>query len=361
MRPMPALNQTMDAITQAPFGRTTDGTIIEIFTLRNRNGMKARIMSYGGIVVSLTAPDRNGKFDDVVLGYDNLNDYLNFNQPHFGALIGRYGNRIADAKFSLAGKTYTLAKNNGSNCLHGGLKGFDRFVWRAKPTETTKGPALELNHLSKDGDEGFPGNLSVKAIYSLTHENELRLDFSATTDAPTVCNLTHHPYFNLAGEGSVLNHELCLNASRFTPINGSCIPTGELKFVDGTPFDFRKPTKIGARINEADEQLKLAGGYDHNLVIDKPPDELGLAARVYDPATGRFMEILSTEPGMQFYTANHLVNITGKGGLIYQPRAAFCIEPEHFPDSPNKPQFPTTELKPGQIYQNTTIYRFSAK
>jgi aldose 1-epimerase len=358
---MPDSSQLSSAITRAPFGRTADGAVIEIFTLRNRNGMEARIMTYGGIVVSLTAPDRAGKFADVTLGYDHLNDYLNFNQPHFGALIGRYGNRIGGAKFSLNGKSYTLAKNNGENCLHGGLKGFDKVVWQAKPLETAKGHALELDYLSKNGEEGFPGNLSVKAIYTLTHENELRLDFSATTDVPTVCNLTHHSYFNLAAKGDVLNYELCLNASRFTPTNAALIPTGELKSVDGTPFDFRKPTKIGARINDDDEQLKFGKGYDHNWVIDKPPGQLGLHARVRDPQSGRVMEVLSTEPGMQFYTANHLTGITGKSGLNYQPRSAFCIEPEHFPDSPNQPQFPTTELKPGQIYQNTTIYRFSAK
>ncbi len=347
-------------IIRTPFGSTADGTVVEIFTLRNRNGMEARIMTYGGILVSLTAPDRDGKFADIVLGYDNLEQYLKYN-PCFGALVGRYANRIGSAKFSLEGKTFALPKNNGENCLHGGFKGFDKVLWQAKPIETAKGPALELDYLSKDGEEGFPGNLSVKAIYTLTHENELRIEFSATTDAPTVCNLTHHSYFNLAGKGDVLNHELYLNASRFTPINAASIPTGELKSVDGTPFDFRKPTKIGARINEADEQLKLAGGYDHNLVIDKPQGELVLAARIYESTTGRVMEILSSEPGMQFYTANHLVNITGKSGYIYQPQSAFCVEPEHFPDSPNKPQFPTTELKPGQIYQNTIIHQFSAK
>jgi aldose 1-epimerase len=347
-------------ITCSLFGRTADGILVDIFTLRNRNGMEARIMTYGGIVVSLTAPDRNGKFTDVVFGYDTLNEYLKYN-PCFGALVGRYANRIGGAKFSLEGRTFTLPKNNGENCLHGGFKGFDKVVWQAKPDETAKGPALELDYLSKNGEESFPGNLSAKAIYTLTHENELRVVFSATTDATTVCNLTHHSYFNLAGKGDVLNHELYLNASHFTPTNAALIPTGELKSVDGTPFDFRKPTKIGARINEADEQLKLAGGYDHNLVIDKPPGELGLVARIYEPSTGRVMEVLSTEPGMQFYTGNHLTGIMGKGGWIYQPRTAFCIEPEHFPDSPNKPQFPTTELKPGQIYQNTNIYRFSAK
>jgi len=357
---MPDSNHPSHPIHRAAFGKTVDGTIIEIFTLHNRAGMEARIMTYGGIVVSLTAPDRDGKFADVVLGYDHLNDYLKFN-PCFGALVGRYANRIGGAKFSLEGKTFTLPKNNGGNCLHGGLKGFDKVVWQAKPAETAEGPALELAYLSKDGEEGFPGNLSVKAVYTLTHENELRVDFSATTDAPTVCNLTHHSYFNLAGKGDVLNYEIQINASRFTPVDSTLIPIGELKPVGGTPFDFREPTKIGARIHDTDEQLQFAHGYDHNLVIDKLPGKLGVAARIHEPATGRVMEISSTEPGIQFYTANHLAGIAGKGGWIYQPRAAFCIEPQHFPDSPNQPQFPTTELKPGHIYHNRTLYRFLAK
>jgi aldose 1-epimerase len=355
-----SVSNPIHTITGAPFGQTADGTTVEIFTLHNRTGMEARIMTYGGIVVSLTAPDRNGKFTDIVLGYDTLNDYLKFN-PCFGALIGRYGNRIGGAKFTLEGKNYTLAKNNGPNCLHGGLKGFDKVVWQARPTETAEGPTLELTYLSKDGEEGFPGNLSVKAVYTLKDDNELRLDFSATTDKPTVCNLTHHSYFNLAGKGDVLNYKIQINASRFTPVDSKLIPIGELKPVDGTPFDFRKPTRIGAHIHDTDEQLRFGHGYDHNLVIDKPPGQLGLLARVYDPQSGRVMEVLSTEPGMQFYTANYLNGITGKGGWHYKDRDALCIEPQHFPDSPNKPQFPTTELKPGQTYCNTIIYRFSAE
>jgi aldose 1-epimerase len=350
----------LNQITCTPFGQTDDGANVEIFTLKNRAGMEARIITYGGTVVSLIAPDRNGKFADVVLGYDSLGDYLKFNLC-FGALIGRYGNRIGGAQFTLDGKNYTLAKNNGPNCLHGGLKGFDKVIWRAKPIQTAEGPALELTYLSKDGEEGFPGNLSVKAVYTLTNKNELRLDFTATTDKLTVCNLTHHPYFNLAGNGDVLNYEVFFNASRFAPADSTLIPTGEFKPVDGTPFDFRKPTKIGARINDKDEQIQFGDGYDHNMVIDKPPGKLDLAARIYEPTTGRVIEILSTEPAIQFYTANHLAGITGKGGWIYQPRSAFCIEPQHFPDSPNKPQFPSTELKPGQIYHNRSIYRFLAK
>jgi aldose 1-epimerase len=354
-------NPSILTIAGAPFGQTADGTTVEIFTLRNRTGMEARIMAYGGIVVSLTAPDRNGRFTDVVLGFNTLDDYLKFNDPHLGALIGRYGNRIGGAKFTLEGKTYTLAKNNGPNSLHGGLKGFDRIVWQAKPAETAGGPALELAYLSRDGEEGFPGNLSVKAVYTLTDDNELRLDFTATTDKPTICNLTYHPYFNLSGKGDVLDYEIQINASRFTPVDSTMIPTGELKPVEGTPFDFRQPARIGARINDDDGQLKLGHGYDHNLVIDKPPGQSGLLARVYDPQSGRVMEVESSEPGMQFYTANHLNGVTGKGGWNYKDRDAFCVEPQHFPDSPNKPQFPTTELKPGQTYRNAIIYRFSAK
>jgi len=349
----------MGSITSAAFGKTTDGTAVEIYTLRNRNGMEARIATYGSIVVSLTVPDRNGRFADVVLGYDRLGDYFE-NTSHFGAVIGRYANRIGGAKFTLNGRTYTLTSNNGPHSLHGGVKGFDKVVWNAKVIKSAAGPALELAYLSRDGEEGFPGNLTVKAVHTLTNENELRADFTATTDAPTVCNLTHHSYFNLAGRGDVLKHEVYINASRFTPVDAALIPTGELKPVDGTPFDFRKPTAIGARIHAADPQLKLASGYDQNFVIDNPPGQLGLHARAYEPANGRVMEVLSTEPGMQFYTSNHLDgSVIGKGGQAYQRFAAFCMEPQHFPDSPNKPNFPSAVFLPGQTYRNTVIYKFS--
>ncbi|HVU27071.1 MAG TPA: aldose epimerase family protein [Verrucomicrobiae bacterium] len=352
-------NQPAKAIVSAPFGRTNDGQAVEIFTLRNQAGMEARITNYGGIVVSLTAPDRNGKFADVVLGYDHFDAYLK-NTPYFGALVGRYANRIGGGQFTLDGKTYSLPKNNGQNCLHGGLKGFDKVVWQAKATKTTDGAALKLTYLSKAGEEGFPGNLSVKAIYTLTHGNELRLDFSATTDATTVCNLTQHSYYNLAGNGDVLNHELQLHADRFTPADSNLIPTGEIKSVESTPFDFRQPKKIGAQIRDA--SLKSTDGYDHNLVLGKSSDKLELAATVHEPISGRVMELFSTQPGVQFFTANFFDgSIVGKNGQAYPQHAGFCLEPQHFPDSPNKSQFPSTELQPGQTYRQTIAVRFSTK
>jgi aldose 1-epimerase len=293
------------------------------------------------------------------LGYDNLDGYLT-NSPYFGALIGRYGNRIANGQFILDGQTNTLPINNAPNSLHGGLKGFDKVVWTAKLADTFYGPGLELTYLSKDGEEGYPGNLTVKAIYVVTEKNELLLQFTATTDKDTVVNLTHHSYFNLRGSGDILDHVVYINADKFTPVDSTLIPTGELKPVDGTPFDFRTPTAIGLRIKDDDEQLKFGHGYDHNWVINKK-EGLNLAARVYEPTTGRFMEVFTTSPGVQFYTGNFLDNITGKYGWAYKPNDAFCFEPQHFPDSPNHPNFPTTELKPGQKYQNTIIYKFSVR
>ena len=347
------------AISKAPFGKTPDGIPVEIYTLRNRNGMEARIATYGGIVVSLKTPDKSGKFEDVVLGYDNLEAYIKRN-PYFGALVGRYGNRIAKGKFSLNGKKYSLSINNGVNHLHGGVKGFDKVVWEAQPTEAANGPALQLHYLSKDGEEGYPGNLSVTATYTLTQDNALRLDFEATTDKHTICNLTHHSYFNLHGGGEVLDYLVQINAEKFTPVDATQIPTGELRPVAGTPLDFRKPTSIGARIYSHDEQLKFAHGYDHNWVFDKPPGHLGLAARVVDKVSGRCLEVWTTEPGMQFYAGNFLDGtITGKGRRAYHRRHAFCMEPQHFPDSPNHPHFPSVELKPGELYKNTIIYKFS--
>jgi aldose 1-epimerase len=299
--------------------------------------------------------------EDVVLGYDKLDDYIK-DTPYFGALIGRYGNRIAKGKFTLDGKEYTLAVNNGPNALHGGLKGFDKVVWEPKILATPNGPSLELTYVSKDGEEGYPGTLSVKAVYTLTDDNALKLEYTATTDKDTVVNLTHHSYFNLAGKGDILNHEVMMPADKFTPVDSTLIPTGELKPVDGTPFDFRTPTAIGARIKQDDEQLKFGGGYDHNWVINKPMGQLGLMARVYEPTTGRVMEVWSTEPGLQFYSGNFLDGKnTGKGGWVYQFRNGFCMEPQHYPDSPNQPNFPSVVLKPGQVYQNTILYKFSVK
>jgi len=348
-------------ITSKPFGKAKDGTPVEIFTLRNAGGAEARITNYGGIVVSLKVPDRSGKLGDVVLGYDNLKDYIKAN-PYFGALIGRYGNRIAKGRFELDGKRYQLATNNAPNALHGGLKGFDKVVWLAKPLSTKNGPSLELTHVSRDGVEGYPGKLTVKAVYTLTDSNELRIDFTATTDKPTIINLTHHSYFNLAGVGDILGHEVMIKADKFTPVDKTLIPTGELRPVAGTPLDFRKQTAIGARIKNDDQQLKFGLGYDHNWVVREKPGRLALMAKVTDPASGRTLEVLSTEPGLQFYSGNFLdgTNV-GKGGKVYRYRNGFCLEPQHFPDSPNKPQFPPVVLRPGQTYKNTIIYKFGVK
>lgn len=348
-------------ITRQPFGVTKENIPVEIYTLRNENGCQARITNYGGIVVSLTMPDRNGKFGDVVLGYDKLDDYLK-NNPYFGCLVGRYANRIARGRFTLNGKEYQLAVNNPPNHLHGGLKGFDKVVWQANPLATKDGPALELRYVSKDGEEGYPGTLKVTALYTLTNKNELRLDFTATTDKDTIVNLSHHSYFNLACEGDILKHEVMIAADNFTPIDATLIPTGEIRPVKGTPLDFTSPMPIGARINEPHEQLKFGKGYDHCWVLNKPMGMLGLAARVYEPTSGRVMEVITTEPGLQFYTGNFLDGShVGKGGKVYHFRTGFCMEPQHYPDSPNKPQFPSVVLKPGQTYKNTIIYRFSTK
>jgi aldose 1-epimerase len=357
-------NSSKGTITKTDFGKMPEGTPVELYTLRNAKGMEATIMTYGGIVISLKVPDKNGKFDDVVLGYDNLGGYLT-NSPYFGALIGRYGNRIANGKFSLDGVEYTLAKNNGPNHLHGGMKGFDKVVWEVDEAEVGEhGPKLELTYFSKDGEEGYPGNLKVEATYTLTEDNALKIKFKATTDKDTVCNLTHHSYFNLAGGGDVLDHIVQINADKFTPVDSGLIPTGALMPVTGTPFDFRTPTAIGAHINETNnEQIKFAGGYDDNWVLSKKSTgELSLAARVNAPASGIAMEVWTTSPGLQFYTGNFLDGtITGKGGRVYQLRGAFCMEPQCFPDSPNHPAFPTTELKPGETYKNTIIYKFSVE
>jgi aldose 1-epimerase len=346
-------------ISKAPFGKTPDGKKVEIYTLHNTNGVEARICTYGGIVVSFKAPDRNGKMGDVVLGYDNLDGYLT-NSPYFGALIGRYGNRIAKGKFTLDNVNYTLATNNAPNSLHGGLKGFDKRVWRAKVIKGDDGGALELTYLSKDGEEGYPGNLKVKAVYTLMPDNGLRVEFTATTDKDTVINLTQHSYFNLAGGGDVLGHKVFIDADKFTPVDETLIPTGELRSVEGTPFDFRQPTAIGERIQQDDRQLKFGKGYDHNFVLNHPKGRLDVIAQVAEPVSGRVLEVLSTEPALQFYTGNFLDGtITGKGGQVYNFRNAFVMEPQHYPNSPNQPDFPSTALRPGQVYHNTIIFRLS--
>lgn len=355
-------SQSKSEITKAPFG-TADGKSIDIYSIRNSKAVEVRIATYGGAVVSLKVPDKSGNLDDVVLGYDSLGEYETA-KGYLGALIGRYGNRIGKGTFSLDRKEYKLAVNNGANHLHGGLKGFDKVVWTANASIQADGPHLELTYLSRDGEEGYPGNLNVKVEYILTDSNELKIVYSATTDKPTIVNLTNHSYFNLAGagKGSILDHQLTLNADRFTPTDNGSIPTGELRRVKGTPFDFTKSTAIGARIDQDDEQLKFGNGYDHNFVLDKNGDDLSLAATVYEPTTGRLMEVFTTEPGVQFYTGNFLDGSSkGKGGRTYPRRSGFCLETQHFPDSPNKPKFPSVVLRPGETYSQTTIYKFSVR
>jgi len=349
-------------VTSQPFGKLPDGTPIEIYTL-NDGRVEARIMTYGGTVVSLRVPDRKGQAADVVLGFDNLDGYVannnNKGTAFFGALIGRYANRIAHATFALDGKKYEVPKNDGDHSLHGGTHGFNNVVWKAK----TIANGIELTYLSKDGEAGYPGNLTTVVRYTLVKGN-LRIDYSATTDKDTVLNLTNHSYFNLAGQGNgdILGHQLTLDASRFTPVDATLIPTGELKSVELTPFDFRKPTAIGSRINADDEQLHRGRGYDHNWVLDAKGGALAEAAQVYEPNSGRVLRVLTDQPGIQFYSGNFLDGtIKGKGGVAYQHRSGLCLETQHFPDSPNHPAFPSTQLKPGQRFHSVTVYSFSAK
>jgi len=354
---------TVEAKTKVisqPFGKMPDGTPVEIYTLSD-GAYEARIATYGGILVSFKAPDRNGKTGDVVLGFDDLDGYVaNFNGPSnafFGAIIGRYANRIAHASFTLDGNKYSLPRNNGDNTLHSGPHGFNNVVWKAKPVEN----GVELTYLSKDGEAGFPGNLTAVVRYTLV-KGDLRIDYSATTDKDTVVNLTNHAYFNLAGQGNILKNELTLHASRFTPVDAGLIPTGELKPVAGTPFDFRKATAVGSRINANDEQLHLGHGYDHNWVLDSGGGKLAEAAEVYDATSGRVLKVLTDQPGIQFYTGNFLDgSVKGKGGKPYELRSALCLETQHFPDAPNHPAFPTTELKPGERYHTATVYSLSAR
>lgn len=346
-------------IVKSSFGKTADGTEVDLYTMTNGNGMVAKITTYGGIVVALETPDRNGNFGDVVLGYPDLKGYIE-NNPFFGCIVGRYGNRIARGKFSLGDRKYTLACNFGENHLHGGIKGFDKVVWSGRPV--SGGVALELSYMSRDGEEGYPGNLSAKVVYSLTEKNEMTIDYQATTDKTTIVNLTHHGYFNLdgAGAGDVLDHELVLHADRFTPVDKTLIPTGELRSVQGTPMDFTKPTKVGARIQSKDEQIEFGMGYDHNWVLNGEPGRLSPAAKVTSHKTGRVMEVLTTEPGVQFYSGNFLDGtITGKNGKVYKQRYGLCLETQRFPDSPNQPSFPSTVLEPGETYKTATVFKFS--
>jgi len=342
------------------FGKTADGTSVSLYTLTNKKGMEAKVATYGGVVVSLKVPDRQGKLADVVLGFDGLDGYLKIN-PYFGAIIGRYGNRIGGAKFVLNGVEHKLAVNDGKNSLHGGLKGFDKVVWKGRKLGENQ---IELAYLSKDGEEGYPGNLDVTVTYTLTDNNELRIDYKATTDKDTVVNLTNHSYFNLAGqgEGDILGHTMRINADRFLPVDSGLIPTGELRPVAGTPLDFREPVAIGARIESDDDQMKLGRGYDHCYVLNKNGEGMVLAAKVREPKTGRVMEVLTTEPAIQFYTGNFLDgSVKGKGGKVYGRRWAFCLETQHYPDSPNQPRFPSVVVKAGGQYKTTTVYRFSAE
>jgi aldose 1-epimerase len=355
-----ALANAQATVTKESFGRTSAGEAVDLYTLRNIHGVEAKITNYGGIVVSLKVPDRNGKFDDIVLGFNDLESYLK-SHPYFGAIIGRYGNRIAKGRFTLNGVEYKLAVNNGENHLHGGIKGFDKVLWKGQHHRTKAGVSVDLTYLSEDGEEGYPGNLQVRVIYTLTNNNELKIEYSATTDQDTVINLTNHSYFNLAGEGKgdILNHRVMINADRFVPTDAGSIPTGELRRVDGTPFDFLRPMEIGARINNDDEQLKLGNGYDHTFVINGRPGRLRFAARASESTSGRVLEVWTTEPGMQFYTGNFLDGtLTGKAGNLYPRRSGFCFETQHYPDSPNQPSFPTTILRKGGRYKSTTVYKF---
>lgn len=339
---------------------TVDGKEVYLYTLRNSHGMEARITNYGGIIVTLKVPGRDGKVGDVVLGFDSLASYVR-DTPYFGCIVGRYGNRIAKGQFTVDGLQYTLAKNNGLNALHGGIKGFDKVVWSVDEQKSIAGKTLVLGYVSKDGEEGYPGTLTVTVTYTLSDSNDIRIDYLATTDKPTIVNLTQHSYFNLAGpgDGDILGHQLMIAADRFTPIDSTLIPTGILAPVTGTPFDFTNPAAIGARIAEKDEQLRFGLGYDHNFVLNKLAGTFGLAARVYEPTSGREMEVYTSEPGIQFYCGNFLDgHHIGKGGKPYRYRYGFCLETQHFPDSPNHPEFPSTVLRPGEKYSTSTLYRF---
>lgn len=349
-------------VQKQSFG-TREGRPINLYTLTNSHGVEVRAMNYGGIIVSIRVPDRKGQFADIVLGHESLEGYIP-NPPYLGAVVGRYANRIANGTFTLDGKIYTLPKNDGPNTLHGGVtRTFDKVVWDDVPLKGGK-PGVMFTYLSKDGEEGFPGNLTAKVTYTLNDDNELVIDYEATADKATPINLSQHSYFNLAGEGSgdILNTELMLNADRFTPVDKNLIPTGELRPVKGTPFDFTTPTRIGARIDDNNEQLVLGHGYDHNFIINRKGNGLELAARAYEPTSGRVLEVFTTQPGVQFYTGNFLDGtVIGDHGHVYKRRDAFCLETQHFPDSPNHPAFPSTILRPGQTFHQKAVFKFSTK
>jgi aldose 1-epimerase len=344
------------------FGRLPSGEEVHFFTLANE-GIEVKVTNYGGRITSIRVPDRSGKFDDVVLGYDDLEGYLR-DKYHFGGIIGRYANRVANGEFSLNGQQYRLPQNEGENHLHGGIRGFDRVLWKAQDASGNGHDALALTYGSADGEEGYPGNLTVRVSYSLIGKGELQIEYSATTDKDTVVNLTNHSYFNLRGvdAGDILGHELLLNASRFAALNSVLIPTGEIRDVGGTAFDFREMTLVGKRIEADDIQLKYGKGYDHNWVVDRGKAELCIAAQAYDPGSGRLLEVRTTEPGIQFYSGNMLQGpIRGRSNQVYGRRSGFCLETQHFPDSPNRPEFPTTVLKAGAEYESTTIFAFSPR
>jgi len=340
-------------IQKQPFGELSDGTAVDIYTLINGKGITARLMTYGAILVSLEVPDRTGKPGDIVLGYDSLDGYIK-NNPYFGSIVGRYGNRIAKGRFTLDGISYELATNNDENHLHGGIKGYDKVAWKAEPVRGVGEVGVKFSYLSPDGEEGYPGNLNITVTYMLTDQNELKIGYEATTDKATPINLTHHSYFNLAGEGDILNHKLMINAHAYTPVDAGLIPTGEVRPVKDTPFDFTTPHTIGERI------AQVEGGYDHNFVLRSGGGKTELAVRVVEPGSGRIMEISTTEPGLQFYSGNFLDGtIIGKGGRAYKKHAGFCLETQHFPDSPNRPNFPSTILRPGEVYRTLTVHKFS--
>lgn len=344
-------------VTQEKFGATSDGQEVTLYTMKNENGMVVKITNYGGIVTELWVPDKGGVLGDVVLGFNNLTDYMG-DHPYFGCIVGRYANRIAGGKFKLDGKEYTLAKNNGNNHLHGGMKGFDKVLWKSSKQSGRDSVAVRMQYESNDGEEGYPGKLSVSVTYALNNKNELRIHYEATTSKPTVVNLTHHGYFNLAGAGSgdVLKHELMINAQQYTVVNEELIPTGELRSVEGTPMDFRSPCPIGKRID------MVEGGYDHNYILNREDVSLTLAARVTELVSKRVMEVWTTEPGIQLYTGNFLDgSLKGKGGKVYGKHSGFCLETQHFPDSPNQPDFPSVILRPGETYMQLTVYKFSVE
>ena len=353
-----------NSITKVPYGQTPDGPA-DLFTLKNSQGMSVAITNYGGIIVSILAPDRDGNFEDVTLGFDSLTQYVEHN-PFFGVLVGRYGNRIGGAMFNIDGVTYKVAGNNNGNHLHGGNRGFDKYLWEAEIINQNGSKALQLHRVSADMEEGYPGNLDVTVVYSLDDENSLNIEYKATTDKKTIVNLTNHAYFNLSGHGNgtIINHEITINANHYTPVDEGLIPTGEIATVENTPFDFRVAKRIGDDIDSEHPQIQIGGGYDHNFVLkhEAGGGSVQLAAEVYDPSSGRVMQTFTSEPGVQFYTGNFMSgNTIGKKGKKYIRRGGFCLETQHFPDSPNKPEFPSTLLEPGQLYHTTTSYKFSAR